>query len=582
MIRWELRPVRAVARRGTLAFAALALVLGSAAHAGMPGDSTTIDWIRRTAAPFDTCAFRADHRDLASLRALVGDARIVGLGEGTHGTREFFQMKHRITEYLASELGFRYFAIEASMPEAYRLNDYVLHGVGDPRALIRGMYFWTWRTQEVLDMVEWMRRFNASGKGHVEFLGFDMQTPDTALAIVRRWCVRNDPASAVVCDSLAGDLPRLFGVTGGFVTAKASLPASRLAGHHVRYEGWIRTREVSEFAGLWMRADAGQRTAVAFDNMQARSIQGTTKWSRQALELDIPKEADQIDFGMLMAGNGHAWFDSLAIEIDGEPWRPDSTLDLAVEGASLPRGFSCWGGDPPTYFSAMDDSGSAVGAWSLHLYGRKGTRNASALAAALGHAARVRAALEGTPARTASVEWATQNARVLEQSLRYLARPQIRDSAMAANIAWILDHTAKGGKLVLWAHNGHISRVPSTMGAALAARFGAAYRPIGFATGDGTYRAMRSGKLTSDLNLEAPYDGTLEALCVASGRPRFLLDLRGYAENDAVRGRLGAGVWMRSIGALAVEHQFMPCALPRAYDGLLWIEHTSSAIEMDR
>ena len=43
------------------------------------------------------------------------------------------------------------------MPETYRLNDYVLNGTGDPAKLLKGMYFWTWDTQEVLAMIAWMR-----------------------------------------------------------------------------------------------------------------------------------------------------------------------------------------------------------------------------------------------------------------------------------------------------------------------------------------------------------------------------------------------------------------------------------------
>ena len=55
-------------------------------------------------------------------------------------------MKHRLTEFLATEMGFTLFAIEANMPEAYRINEYVLTGEGDPKELLRGLYFWMWDT----------------------------------------------------------------------------------------------------------------------------------------------------------------------------------------------------------------------------------------------------------------------------------------------------------------------------------------------------------------------------------------------------------------------------------------------------
>src|SRR6516165_9088410 len=137
-------------------------------------------WIRAAAIPLATPVAGHGFDDMQPLKKVVGDARIVSLGEATHGSREFFQLKHRMVEFLATQMGFTIFSIEANMPEAYKLNDFVLNGNGDPAKLIKGMYFWTWDTQEVLDMVLWMREFNKSGKGPVQFTGFDMQTPKVA------------------------------------------------------------------------------------------------------------------------------------------------------------------------------------------------------------------------------------------------------------------------------------------------------------------------------------------------------------------------------------------------------------------
>jgi|GEM_PF-293629 len=115
-----------------------------------------------------------DTQDLKILDELIGHSKVVGLGENSHGSSEIFKMKNRIIQYLAANNGFDIFSIEASMPEAYKLNDYTVRGEGDPRKLIAGMHFWTWRTEEVLDMVEWMRRFNEP-KQRILFTGFDMQ-----------------------------------------------------------------------------------------------------------------------------------------------------------------------------------------------------------------------------------------------------------------------------------------------------------------------------------------------------------------------------------------------------------------------
>ncbi|HEX2225486.1 MAG TPA: erythromycin esterase family protein, partial [Thermoanaerobaculia bacterium] len=151
-------------------------------------------WLRDRVIPFDTAVAGNGFADLQPLKQILGDARIVSLGEATHGTREFFQMKHRLLEFLVEEMGFTHFSIEASMPEAYRLNDFVLHGVGDPEELLEGMYFWTWNTQEVLDMVLWMRAYNASGRGPVQFTGFDMQYGRVAAENVRAFLAQAEPA----------------------------------------------------------------------------------------------------------------------------------------------------------------------------------------------------------------------------------------------------------------------------------------------------------------------------------------------------------------------------------------------------
>jgi erythromycin esterase len=80
-------------------------------------------------------------------------------------------------QYLVQKKGFTIFSIEAPMPEAYRLNDYVLDGKGDPKKLIANMQFWTWDTDELLAMVKWMYIYNQTAEKKIKFTGFDMQSP---------------------------------------------------------------------------------------------------------------------------------------------------------------------------------------------------------------------------------------------------------------------------------------------------------------------------------------------------------------------------------------------------------------------
>ena len=172
-------------------------VVGLFLAAGLLAAQDPVDeWIRGNAIRLTTPVPGHGFDDMQPLKKVVGDARIVSLGEATHGTREFFQMKHRVLEFLATEMGFTVFAIEANMPEASELNGYLGRGSGDPAQLIRGMHFWAWDTEEVLDMVRWMRDFNQSGKGHVEFMGFDMQAPKIAIEALQLFVAKADPEYA--------------------------------------------------------------------------------------------------------------------------------------------------------------------------------------------------------------------------------------------------------------------------------------------------------------------------------------------------------------------------------------------------
>src|SRR5205085_3617532 len=122
----------------------------------------TAEWLKKHALPFDTEQAGTGFDDLRGLSAIVGNARIVSLGEATHGTHEFFAMKHRVLEYLVENLGFTVFAIEAALPECDAINDYVVDGAGDASTALAGQHFWTWNTDEVLDMIQWMRNYNLS------------------------------------------------------------------------------------------------------------------------------------------------------------------------------------------------------------------------------------------------------------------------------------------------------------------------------------------------------------------------------------------------------------------------------------
>src|SRR5690349_14429382 len=103
--------------------------------------------------------------DYDALMETIGDARLVLLGEASHGTQEFYRERARITKRLIAEKGFTAVAAEADWPDAYRAHRYV-SGQGrdssarDALADFQRFPTWMWRNIEVQEFIEWLRTYN--------------------------------------------------------------------------------------------------------------------------------------------------------------------------------------------------------------------------------------------------------------------------------------------------------------------------------------------------------------------------------------------------------------------------------------
>jgi len=123
---------------------------------------------------------------------------------------------------------------------------------------------------------------------------------------------------------------------GAFTAINRMVPID-FAGESLELRGFLRTEDVSQFAGLWMRED-GDSGSVAFDNMQQRQLKGTTEWTEYSIKLPIEKSAKRLFFGVLAAGVGKVWADDLHLLVDGRPLegeprieQPKTVLDLDKE-----------------------------------------------------------------------------------------------------------------------------------------------------------------------------------------------------------------------------------------------------------
>jgi len=376
-----------------------------------------LEQIKKGSIILNTCEPGGDYSDLMPLKEVFRNADIVGLGEATHGTSEIFKMKHRIVEFLANEMGYTIFSIEANMPESYAVNDYILYGKGDVKELLQGMYFWTWQTQEVADMVNWMKDFNESGKGKVLFTGFDMQIPEVAMDIVGKFIEANDPEYSESYNKTIQELKKFKG-----------------------HDSFNRSKEDKKYV----------------DSLTSEIINRLTERKTEYLKT-IPAD---------------------------------------------------------------------------------------------------------------TVDWIIQNAHVIRQAT---SPANERDKHMADNVEWIYKNAPKGTKIVLWAHNYHISRENGAMGSYLNEKFGDRYLPVGFAIGTGEYTAVGADKNSKNWvhKLVAPEPGSLEYFFGKAGNKICYFDIKN-SDSDFLNNEY----YFRSLGALEESEQFHETPVKKYFDGIIYIEDT--------
>jgi erythromycin esterase len=112
--------------------------------------------------------------DLDAICNAIGEARVVALGEATHGTSEFSDARARIVEHLAARKGFTVLAVEDNWAEAAAIDNYIKTGNGSPEGALAQLKGWPFRTREMLELIEAMRAVNTKSPGKMTFAGFDM------------------------------------------------------------------------------------------------------------------------------------------------------------------------------------------------------------------------------------------------------------------------------------------------------------------------------------------------------------------------------------------------------------------------
>ena len=173
----------------------------------------------------------ADEGDLDPLLDRIGDARVVMLGEASHGTHEFYTWRAAITRRLIEERGFSFVAVEGDWPDCDRVDRSVRCAPGapdDPREALLGFErwpTWMWANEEVVDFCRWLRAHNSAATHRAGFHGLDVYSLWESLREILIYLRENDPEqvpgalAAYRCFEPFGEDPQAYAWATRFVSA---------------------------------------------------------------------------------------------------------------------------------------------------------------------------------------------------------------------------------------------------------------------------------------------------------------------------------------------------------------------------
>lgn len=161
-----------------------------------PVDQPEMTWLQSHAVLLNSADLNVGEPNFNALREIIGDARLVGLGEATHGTTEFWSMRQKISDYLVRNMGFRAILMEAGFPNSLIIDNYILHGEGSAAAAHEKLG--SWRYREMRELIDWMRTYNmeqTDPHAKIHYVGYDcaFHNWEQAIALIANYIQEADP-----------------------------------------------------------------------------------------------------------------------------------------------------------------------------------------------------------------------------------------------------------------------------------------------------------------------------------------------------------------------------------------------------
>jgi len=148
--------------------------------------------------------------NLDALLDRIGDARVVLIGEASHGTSEFYKLRSRISSELITKKNFKFVAIEGDWPDAARIDNFVRHFDTPPSEWTAFARFptWMWRNTDVREFIDWLHvhNSNVAADERVAFHGLDLYSLYSSIRSVLEYLNEVDPESAAVARARYGCL----------------------------------------------------------------------------------------------------------------------------------------------------------------------------------------------------------------------------------------------------------------------------------------------------------------------------------------------------------------------------------------
>lgn len=150
-----------------------------------PPTAAEVAWLRTASRPLRLANPATEATDLAALAASLSAARVVGLGEVTHGSHEVYVLHDKLIRYLIGQKGFTGLALEARPAACAALTAYLRTGQGDPARLLAALD--GWNTTEMRDLLAWLRSYQlAHPATPITLAGLDLRQPEEAVASLRQ------------------------------------------------------------------------------------------------------------------------------------------------------------------------------------------------------------------------------------------------------------------------------------------------------------------------------------------------------------------------------------------------------------